>query len=433
MEKKFTFHLLGLVHLPASATYLSCAFTQKNIKLAKMLTSLGHEVIYYGAEGSDLDAEIVQTHSLRDIRQTWGNGDNRFEIGYDWRNTDFRHDFNSKRAPVTLKFYQKAIEMIQRRAAPDHFLLCTQGSYHSPVADAVKLFLTCEPGVGYRGSVHGRFRAFESSYIQNFTYGSEAPYQSINGSHYDRVIPNYFDDDDITFSPEKDDYFLFIGRMIKRKGILIAAMAANAIGKKLIIAGQGAHVDGRGHLVPNSDPDFDLEPGTWEYVGYTPVKKRKELMARAIATFTPTEYLECFAGTHVESMLSGTPPITTNFGVFPGTIPDHLNGRVGFRCDTMQDFVEAALAARHVDPYLVRQYGERFLMDNVKKEFQKWFSDLYQVYESAADPSKKAFHRIELDRPEIYSYSMPDLSDLLKKRWSHLGLNIALPGQFTND
>ncbi len=119
--------------------------------------------------------------------------------------------------------------------------------------------MTCEPGIGYRGSVRGRFRAFESAYIQNFTYGSEAPYQSIDGSFYDRVIPNYFDPKDVEFSDQKDDYYFFIGRMIKRKGILIAAKACNALGKKLIIAGQGAHVDNRGHLIPNDDPDFDLE------------------------------------------------------------------------------------------------------------------------------------------------------------------------------
>lgn len=425
MNKKFTFHLLGLVHLPASPTYLSCAFTQKNVKLAKMLTSLGHQVIYYGAEGSKLDAEIVETHTLRDIRQTWGNGDNRFEIGYDWRNTDFRHDFNSKREKVTLKFYEKAIEMINLRKADDHFLLCTQGSYHSPIADQIKLFLTCEPGIGYRGSVKGRYRAFESAYIQNFTYGSEHPFESINGSHYDRVIPNYFSADDVTFSPVKEDFYLFIGRMIKRKGILIAAMAANALGKKLIIAGQGAHVDSRGHLVPNEDPDFDLAPGTWEYVGYAAVKKRKDLMARAIATFTPTEYLECFAGTHVESMLSGTPPITTNFGVYPGTIPDHLNGVIGFRCNTMQDFVDAARAARNVDPYKVRKYGERFLMDNVKWEFEKWFQDIYQVYESARDPKIKAFHRIEVPGTEQPEMMMPKIENPFKLRWNQKGLEIA--------
>jgi len=238
------------------------------------------------------------------------------------------------------------------------------------------------------------WRSFESPYIQNFTYGSEHPLASMNGSYYDRVIPNYFDPDDFEFSAEKDDYYFFIGRMIKRKGILTADLVCRQLGKKLIIAGQGAHVTSRGTLLPNDSPDFELQPGTWEYVGFADIPTRKHLMARAIATFTPTEYLECFAGTHIESMISGTPPITTNFAVFPGTIPDHLNGKVGFRCDTLDDFVKAAEKAKSVDHQEVRRYGERFLMENVKWEFQKWFDDLYQVYLSTTAPGIKGWHHI---------------------------------------
>lgn len=393
--KKFRFHLLGLVHLPCSKKYISCAFTQKNYKLAQMLLSLGHEVIYYGAEGSDVPCtKFVQTHTLKDIRRDYGNGDNRFEIGYDWTNTDFKHDFNSPKKASTLKFYSECITEINKIKKEDDFLLCTQGPYYKAIADAVNLFLTCEPGVGYRGS-YMRFRAFESAYIQNFTYGSEHPRECINGSYYDRIIPNYFDPKDFKYSNKKSDYYFFIGRMIYRKGIMTAYLATKAIGAKLIIAGQGGIVLPDGTLTATDDPDFRMPKGNWEYVGLVDIEKRKELMAHAIATFVPTIYLECFAGTHIESMLSGTPPITTNFGVFPGTIPDNVNGIVGFRCNTLQDFVDAAKIAKNVDHKKVRKYGERFLMDNVKWEFQQWFEDLYKVWESAQDPSKKGWHRIK--------------------------------------
>ncbi len=386
------FHLLSLAHLPQHKKFMSCAFTQKNRKLAKMLTSLGHEVHFYGSEGSDVveycnsdKLHFIETHTLKDIRDDYGDGFNLDwppSVGYDTSNCDFRHDFTGPQKKSTLKFYDSCVEAINETKLPDDFLLCTQGAYHSPVASAVNLFLTCEPGVGYRGSVRTRYRAFESAYIQNFTYGSENPFACVNGSYYDRVIPNYFDPEDIKFSDDKLDYFLFIGRMIKRKGICTADLVCRNLGKKLIIVGQGAHVTPRGSLVPNDSPDFELEPGTWEYHGYADLSKRKQLMARAIATFTPTEYLECFGGTHVESMLSGTPPICTNFGVFPGTIPDVLDGKVGFKCNTLKDFVSAAENAKKCDPNFIKDYATRFLMDNVKLEYQRWFEDLYQVYRS---------------------------------------------------
>lgn len=399
MENRHRFHLVSLVHLPQSKTYLSCAFTQKNRKLAKMLTSLGHEVFFYGSEGSDVaeycdsdNLHFVQTHTLKDIADDYGDGDNRFEIGYDWKNTDFRHDFSSARKPSTLKFYGRVTDYILKNKKDDDFFLNTMGYYYKPVEDAVKLFLSCESGIGYRGSYSGHYRAFESSFIQNYTYGSENPFADVNGSYYDRVIPNYFDPDDVEYSSEKKDYYLFIGRMIVRKGILTAGKACNYIGKKLIIVGQGASVRDNGHLIPNYNPDFDLEPGTWEYYGFADVESRKKLMAGAIATFTPTEYQEIFGGTHIESMLHGTPPITTNFGVFPGTIPDVIDGILGYRCNTLEDFVNAAKDAKNTNPAEIRKYGERYLMDNVKLDFEKWFTDLYRVYESAHFPGKKGWH-----------------------------------------
>lgn len=393
VNRKFRFNIIGLVHLPCSREYMSCAFTQKNYKMAQMLLSLGHEVFYYGLEGSTVPCtEFIETHKLVDVKQEWGDGDNRFGIGYDWKSTDFRHDFNTKRTETTQKFNKKCIEEINRRKKPDDFLLCTMGGYQKPIVDGVKLFLSVEPGVGYRGSGL-RFRAFESSYIQNFTYGSKHPYECINGNYYDRVIPNYFDPNDFEFSDEKDDYYLYIGRIIKRKGILTAYMTCEAIKKKLIIVGQGGVIGGDGSLTAS---DFKIPAGLWEYRGFADVEARKKLMSRAIAVFVATEYLECFGGVNVEAMLSGTPPITTNFGVFPETIPDVVNGKVGFRCNTLQDFVDAAKAAPSVNHKEVRVYGERFLMDNVKWEYQKWFEDLYQVYLSATVDGVKGWHNINV-------------------------------------
>jgi glycosyltransferase involved in cell wall biosynthesis len=391
--KKYRFHLLGLVHLPQSRKYTGCAFTQKNLKLAKMLTKAGHEVFFYGSEGSDVVAYcddspnlyFIETHKLSDIRQDYGDGDNRFELGYDHTSQMFRHDFNdSQKKLSTLKFYSEAIKHINKVKKDDDFLLVTQGTYHRPIADAVNLYLTVEPGIGYRGS-WTNFRAFESSYIQNFTYGSEHPRQSINGIYYDRVIPNYFDPADFGVSKKKGNYYLFVGRMILRKGVWTAVKATQAIGAPLLLAGQ-------------LDPEIDLKtlPEHCKYVGTVGVEERKKLMGEAIATFTPSVYLEPFAGVHIESMLCGTPPITTNFGVFPETIPDYLNGRVGFRCNTLDDFVGAARLAKKmdIDVRFIAEYAQRFTMDRVYLDYEKWFNDLYQLYLSAVDPKVKGWHHI---------------------------------------
>jgi glycosyltransferase involved in cell wall biosynthesis len=355
---------------------MACAFTQKVVKLSKMLLSLGHKVILYGAEGSDAPCtEFIQTHTLSDIRREWGDGDNRFDLGYDWKSEGFRHDFNAERTATTRKYYASAIEGIDRRKKPDDFLLVMQGVYQKPIADAAGLWLTCEPGIGYRGS-YARFRAFESAYLMNFTYGSEHPGQCINGHYYDRVIPNYFDAKDFPFCPDKDDYFFYIGRLIERKGVMTAVKTVDAIGARLILAGQGS---------------LQINSPSCEVIGYVGPEERAELMGHAKAVFVPTLYLEAFGGVNVEAQLCGTPAITTNFGVFPETV---VQGVTGYRCNTLQDFVDATLSVDKLDPYAIRAHAERYLTDNIKHEFDNWFRDLYQLYRSATELGVKGWHHL---------------------------------------
>jgi len=391
-KRKFRFHIPAYVHLPCSREYMGCAFTQKVYKLAQMLLSLGHEVFIYGAEDSDVPCtEFIQTHTLQDIREEWGEGDNRFDIGYDWKNKGFKHDFNTGRTVTTVKFYKNCIEEINKRKRADDFLLIMQGIYHRPIDQGVKLFLTCEPGIGYRGS-YGKYRAFESSYIQNFTYGSQNPFKSINGNFYDRVIPNYFDLNDFEFSAEKDNYFLFIGRLVTRKGLRIAHLVSEELKIPLKVAGQGMrHWDIEKKKLITEEITIQGEYVDW--VGYVSVEERKKLMARAKAVFIPTLYLEAFGGVNVEAQLSGTPVITTNFGCFPETIE---NGKTGFLCNTLDDFVKAARKVDELDPNYIREQAIRkYSMSNVQWQFQKWFEDLYDVWESVENPNKKGWHRIK--------------------------------------
>ncbi len=384
MENRLTFHILGYSHLPVSEKYMGCAFTQKIVKLTKMLRAKGHTVYVYGAEGSDVVAsEFVQTHTLKDIRGEWGDGDNRFEIGYNWQETQFRHDFNTERTKTTHKFYNNATDEIRKRMKPSDFLLVMQGSYHRPIADVVGLEMTVEPGIGYRGS-YCSYRAFESSYIQNFTYGSEHPRKSINGANYDRVIPNYYDTHDFEFSDEKKNYFLFMGRLIKRKGIHTAINTCKAIGAELIIAGQ-----------PDDGVDIHNLPDNCKYIGYADKKQRADLMAHAKAVFTPTEYLEPFGGVSVEAQLCGTPVISTNFGCFPENIE---HGKTGFLCNTMQGFVDAATVCKYhkIDYQYIRDRAiSKYSMDRVSILYQNWFNDLSRLYQSIIDPKVKAFSYIE--------------------------------------
>jgi len=381
--RNFRFHLVGLAHLPASKLYNACAYTQKILKLSEMLMSLGHQVVYYGSEGSGVVcSEFVPTHTVEDIRNDYGDGNDKFAIGYDYKTEGFREDLNSKledQKPSTRKFYLNCSGGILARKRDDDFLLLMMGAYHQPISMMADLFLTCEPGIGYRGSF-AKFRAFESHHLRSFMQGKESKDSCYNGDIYDRVIPNYFDPNDFTYSFKKENYVLYLGRMHGRKGVRIAYEAAKKAKVHLKIAGQGGKVEKDGSFSSIMDPELKFPKGDWEYLGYADIEKRRWLLSRARALLVPTQYMEPFAGVHIEAMISGTPPITSDFGVFPGTITDSIDGELGFRCNTLNDYVNAIEHSKDVYPPHIRSHSQRYFMENVKYDYQKWFEDLYDLY-----------------------------------------------------
>lgn len=392
-QRTFTFHIPGLVHLPCNRSFMACAFTQKIYNLIRMLKQNGHTVYFYGAEDSDPPAdEVIVTHSLEDIRDTWGEGDRRFSIGYDWRRKGFKHDIGKpERARLTSRFYSTCIDEINKRKKDDDFLLLMQGTYHQPIDQGVGLHMTCEPGIGYRGS-YARYRAFESNYIRYFMYGSENPRGSADGNFYDRVIPNYYDPSDFYVTDSPDDYLFYIGRLIFRKGITIADKVASATGRKLIVAGQEVDSWKQGEWVKCLDGTLLNSPGI-EYVGCLGPDARAEYMSHAHAVMVPTIYLEPFGGTNAEAQMCGTPVITTDFGAFTDTV---IHGETGFRCNTLQDFVLAVNSAGSLNRTLIHRLAfDRFSMEKVRWLFEKWFRDIYQVYLSTRDSSVDGWHHLE--------------------------------------
>jgi hypothetical protein len=86
--------------------------------------------------------------------------------------------------------------------------------------------IVVEPGIGYHnesGLGPDVYKVYESYNWMSYNYGRlchppEGANEGYVPRNYDCVIPNYWDPEDFIFSKEKDDYFLFFGRVIGRKG-----------------------------------------------------------------------------------------------------------------------------------------------------------------------------------------------------------------------
>lgn len=370
-REKFTFHYVAAIHLPVVEKYSACAYTQKIHKLTRMLLKNGHRVVLYGVGNTDLsheNLEFVSLLDMKEVRDEWGDkdcSDDSNELGYDYNGEGFRHDMSSVHTKTTDKFFKRAIEEIRKRKSDDHFLLLPLGVYQKEVAADLKMPLTVEPGVGYTG-VLGPFIAYESAFLRNWVCGHYTKGGVPDGRNYDRVIPNYFDPKDFPFTEKGGKYFVFMGRIIERKGFKTAYQVAKYYGIPIKIIGQGVLPD-----------EISKDPLVTR-IKAVGVKERAELLGNASVAFVPTIYMEPFGGVSIEANLCGTPVLTTDFGVFPETIQDGING---YRCNTLEDFISRAMDAMKLDRSKVREYAlNNFSMDVVNEQYEEWWKALYSWY-----------------------------------------------------
>jgi glycosyltransferase involved in cell wall biosynthesis len=372
------FHILGIPHTLSVPEYSVCAFTTKVVRLCALLKSRGHTVIHYGHKDSNVACdEHVSVTDDEVLRRTYGD--------HDWRSKGFPNfaidDFAYK------TFYANTIAAIERRQQPGDFLLCMFGAGHKAVADGLKDLIVCEPGIGYPGGHFAPFKVFESYAMLHAFGGLDNVARMNNGMWYDVVIPNYYDLDDFEYSEEKEDYFLFLGRIGGGKGVHIAMQIAEATGDRLVVAGPGS-IDGMGTRTNRPVSEYV------ECVGVAGVELRKRLMAKAKGMLLPSTYVEPFCGVHIESMLSGTPVITTDWGAFTEY---NLHGITGYRCRTFEQFVWAARNIGGIQPAACRDWAAaNFAMDRVADMYDEYFYSIKNVASGAGWYADNPF-RTELD------------------------------------
>jgi len=272
-----------------------------------------------------------------------------------------------ERVSKELKLRVKKGDIICHPFGPSH----TRLLYEFPQAYHV------ETGIGYPNGDFGAFRIFESNAVMHNHQGMHLnknqdgsimknsdgyPLVGRNGNDYEWVVPNYYDLKDWEPNYEPGKYLLFFGRVVSVKGMDI-------------IRAIGEHIDEPIRVVGNGD--LDLYRGSKNLIIEGPItgaKNKSDLLRNAKAIITPSRFIEPFAGVHAEAMLVGTPVISSNFGVYTETIE---NGKNGFRCQTLGDYLEAIKNIDKIDrKYVADTARSKWSLEQVGLEYDAVFKQI---------------------------------------------------------
>lgn len=282
-------------------------------KYIKHLSSY-YDIIHYGVEGAQVDCQHVN------VPRAYGSVE---------------------------EFNIVAGEEISKRKSSDDLIICFFGWQNKLAAEMNSDCKIVEPSIGYRANgVFAPYRVFTSYANMHYFYGERG--MLMNPSWFDDVIGNPFTIDEFEYCEEKDDYYLYLGRVVEEKGVHLAIQATEKLGKKLVIAGP---VNNLKHL------GYDTVPSHVELVGYVNVEQRNNLLKKAKALLGLTYYIEPFGNMVIEANLCGTPVITTDWGAFSEIV---IHGETGYRIRDFKSLINAMQLIDDIDSFECREWGLNF-------------------------------------------------------------------------
>lgn len=345
------FHLLALPNAQTTRAYSLCGFAMATIRMATMLKSLGHTVFLYASEENEAPCDELIKVITKEEADTLLQLDNKTQYQYAWID---------ERSPIWQLANPRMVREIAKRKQPKDFILSIGGSSQKHVADNHADLMFVEYSIGYAGNF-SPYRVFESIAWRHYCYGKQG---IDDGRYFDDVIPCAFDPAEFTYRSNKEPFALFVGRLIPRKGVSIACQAAQIAGIPLKIIGHG---------------DVSLVQRGAEYLGPLHIDVRNQWMSRAQVVITPTTYIEPFCCVAVEAQFCGTPVIATDFGGFTETIEQ---GKTGFRCTYLGEFVDALKKSANLKPSYIRHRAmQLYSMDVVKHQYQRYFDRLMLLWD----------------------------------------------------
>lgn len=159
-------------------------------------------------------------------------------------------------------------------------------------------------------------------------------------------VYNGIDPDEFIYRERKDDYFLFLSKVSRRKkGVDVALRLARHMGFRLLVAG------GTRFSLRKTGGFLNSVLGKVHFCGEVTGRRKAELFAGARALIFPIRWEEPFGLVVAEALVSGTPVITAPHGAMPEIVtPD-----VGVLCNSYDEMATAIQRVGEIDPAACRR------------------------------------------------------------------------------
>lgn len=353
------FHLFGLAHIPVMWDRCCCPFTTLIFNMAKMIRAAGHELVLYGAAGTNIDCdefvEIVSEQTLR----TQYNADRPGAIKWSWQ--------QRKEEPVWKEHQTRGREELGKRFRGGDVALITFGNFQKFIPQEADT--AAEIICGYSGVFHDR-KVFPSYSWMHYLYG-EMKMQN-KPEWMDAVIPHYLEPSDFPYSDKRGDYLMFLGRLNPVKGPDIACDIARAAGLPLVIAGRSETGEDRPKWLLDKTIGHDIQ-----LLGAVDHEERAKWLSGAKALLCPARWLEAFGMTTIEAFACGTPVISSDWGAFTETVDHEVTG---FRCRDMEEFVQAVDRLDEIDRADCRKrVEEKYSLEVTWPKYETYFRRILKV------------------------------------------------------
>jgi glycosyltransferase involved in cell wall biosynthesis len=167
--------------------------------------------------------------------------------------------------------------------------------------------------------------------VQHPVYVSKRALEITGGSVGDYVY-NGLRLERLPLCERKEDYLLYMGRLVREKGIMSALDIAETTGRDLIIAGP---IHDHKLFDQEIKPRLQSNPNL-KYVGSVGGPQKQDLLKNASYLLFPIEWEEPFGIVMVEALACGTPVLALN----KGSVSEVLAPFPGLMCDSVQEMIE---------------------------------------------------------------------------------------------